>query len=257
MIELYHTYLYEPILNLLIYLYNTAAFNDIGIAIIEITVIIKLILFPLNWQSIRSQKALQDIQPKIKEMREKYKDQKEKLAQEMMALYKKEKVNPFSSCLPLLIQLPIMIAVYRVFRVGLLDGGTESFHLLYSFVENPGVIDPHFLGLSFIDLSAVSIPMAILAALAQYWQAKMLVSKKQPKVPGSKDEGMMAMMNKQMLYFMPIITVVIGASLPSGLMLYWLIVTFTTVLQQLYMFKRDGEKKDGEKEPPMEVKPAS
>ena len=145
--------------------------------------------------------------------------------------------------MPLIIQLPILWAVYRVFRVGLQNGGTDSFGLLYNFVENPEFIDPLFLGLTFLDLSEVSIPLAIITGLVQFWQAKMLVAKKQPKIEGAKDEGMMATMNKQMLYFMPIMTVIIGASLPSGLILYWLVVTLLTGLQQLYMFKMDKKEK--------------
>lgn len=243
--NLFHEYLYQPLFNLLIFLYNTVAFQDIGIAIIEITILIKLALFPLNWQSIRSQKALQDIQPKLKELREKFKDQKERLGQAMMELYKKEKVNPFSSCLPLLIQLPILWAVYRVFRVGLADGGSGSIEVLYSFVENPGFIDPHFLKLAFFDLSLVNIPLAVVTGLVQFWQTKMLMSKKQPDVPGAKDEGMMASMNKQMLYFMPVMTVIIGATLPSGLILYWLVVTLLTGLQQVIMFRMKKKEDNG------------
>ena len=242
MVELFHVYLYQPIFNFLILLYNNVAFNDIGIAIIEITIVIKLVLFPLNWQSIKSQKALQDIQPKLKELKEKFKDQKERLAQAMMELYKKEKVNPFSSCLPLLIQLPILWAVYRVFRDGLKDGGAVSGEFLYSFVAHPGVIDAHFLGIAFFDLSQRNILLAVITGALQFWQVKMLMAKKQPSVPGSKDEGMMSMMNKQMLYFMPIMTIIIGASLPSGLVLYWLVVTLFTGLQQMFMFRK--KKKD-------------
>jgi YidC/Oxa1 family membrane protein insertase len=118
------------------------------------------------------------------------------------------------------------------------NGGQDSFHLLYLYVTVPDYINPVFLGISFFDLSQRNIALAVVTGVVQFWQAKMLVAKKQPKVEGAKDEGMMATMNKQMLYFMPIMTVLIGASLPSGLVLYWLVVTLLTGLQQMFMFQR-------------------
>jgi len=164
---------------------------------------------------------------------------------EMMNLYKQEKVNPLSSCLPILIQLPFLIAVFQVFRKGLSNG---SFDLLYSFVQHPGVIEPISFG--FLDLSQPQVGLAVLAGIAQYFQAKMIQAKKPPKtkegkpIPGAKDESMMATMNKQMVYFMPIMTVVIGMSLPGGLILYWLLTTLLTILLQFYFF-RDKKEGDG------------
>ena len=90
----------RPIFNLLIFIYNTVPGQDLGVAIILLTIVIKLILFPLSQKSIRSQKALQQLQPRIDALKKKYGSQREKMAQEMMALYKEQKVNPLSSCLP-------------------------------------------------------------------------------------------------------------------------------------------------------------
>jgi YidC/Oxa1 family membrane protein insertase len=213
--------------------------HDVGIAIIVLTIIIKLILYPFTLQSIRAQKAMQDLQPKLEALKVKYKNDKEKLSLEMMNLYKQEKVNPFSSCLPILIQFPFLIAVYQVFRRGLTNG---SFDILYPFVQNPGSINASFLGL--VDLSQPNVVLAVLAGAAQYWQTKMLQAQQPPKtqagkpIPGAKDESMMAAMNKQMTYFMPIMTVFIGISLPGGLTLYWLVTTVLTALMQLYLFKK-------------------
>lgn len=243
MIEIFNLIFYQPLLNLLVFLYNVIPGNDIGVAIIVLTIIIKLILYPFSIKSLKSQKALQELQPKIDEIKAKYKDQKEKLASEMMGLYKKEKVSPFSSCLPLLIQFPFLIAVYQVFRTGLSNGNLD---LLYSFVQNPGELSAIAFG--FLNLSEVNVVLAVLAGGAQFIQAKMLMAKKPAvKSPGSKDEGMMAIMNKQMLFLMPIMTIFIGVSLPSGLVLYWLVVTLLTVLQQFITF-RHIDKKDKEVE---------
>ncbi|PIP75611.1 hypothetical protein COW86_02795, partial [Candidatus Kuenenbacteria bacterium CG22_combo_CG10-13_8_21_14_all_39_9] len=162
MLELYNTLLYEPIFNLLVYLYNTIAFHDIGIAIVIITVIIKLILYPLSVKSIKAQKALQDLQPKMEAIKKKYKGQAEVLGREMMKLYKENKISPASSCLPLLIQMPFLIAVYHVFRNGFKP---ETLDLLYPFVSSPGSINPIAFGL--IDFSEKNIIIAILAGAAQ------------------------------------------------------------------------------------------
>lgn len=225
---------YQPILNLLVFLYNIIPGHDIGIAIIIMTVIIKLILLPLSRQSIKSQKALQDLQPQINEVKKKYADNKQEQGRQMMDLYKREKVNPFSSCLPLLIQLPFLWAVFEVFRDGL---NGHSLELVYSFIYRPEIINNVSFG--FINLAKPNYILAVLAGLAQFWQAKMMIVKR-PEVRGNgaKDEDMMAIMNKQMLYFMPALTVFIGLSFPGGLALYWLITTVLTALQQLYLFKQ-------------------
>jgi len=232
----------QPFYNLLIWLYEVLPGGDIGFAIIVVTLIIKGILFPLTFKSLKSQRDLQAIQPKIKEIREKYKDDKEKQAQELMAVYKNNNVNPLSSCLPLLIQLPIFIALFRVLRTGI---GEVNADMLYAFVPNPGTIDAMFLGV--VNLAEISIPLAILAAVAQYFQAKRTMAK-QPakevrKEPGVMDENMMASMNKMMLYFMPVLTLIIGTtSLPGGVMLYWFSTTALTVV--LYSIFLKDDKKD-------------
>ncbi len=243
MIELFNAILYQPLFNFLIWLYNILPRHDIGLAIIILTVLIKLILYPFSLQALRAQKALAELQPKIEELKTKYKDRKDLMTQEMMKLYQDNKVNPLSSCLPILIQLPFLIAVYQVFIKGLGSQGLEN---LYPFVANPGHINAISMG--FLDLAKPNLILAILAGAAQFWQAKMMPRQGPSKnhVPGSRDESVTAMMNKQMLYFMPIITVLIGASLPGGLTFYWFLTTLLSVGQQyLYFRKRKQETADG------------
>lgn len=241
MVQLFNIILYQPIFNLLVGIYNIIPGHDIGVAIVLLTVIIKLILYPFSLQSIKAQKSMRDLQPKIEELKKRHKDQKDALAREMMQLYKQEKINPMSSCLPLLIQFPFLIAVYRVFRAGLGEG---SLNMLYSFIHNPGTLNPISFGL--LDLSKPQAVLAVLAGAAQFWQSKMMITKKPPKPvgnkEGAKDEGMAAAMNKQLLYMMPAITVIIGLTLPGGLALYWLVTTLLMVAQQEYSFKKDGGK---------------
>jgi YidC/Oxa1 family membrane protein insertase len=224
---------YQPLLNLLIWLYDVIPGHDIGIAIILLTVIIRLILLPLSKKSIESQKALQDMQPKIEELKKQFPN-KEDQGKAMIKLYQDHKINPLSSCLPILIQLPFLFAVYQVFRTGLTQG---SLALVYPFIHRPEMIN--VISLGFLDLSKPNWVLAVLAGAAQFWQAKMMITKKPPiNTKGAQDENMAAMMNKQMLYFMPLFTVFIGISLPSGLTLYWFIGTVLTALQQVFIFNR-------------------
>lgn len=236
MSNIFNTLLYQPIFNLLIFFYNIIPGHDIGLAIILLTILIRIILWPLSAKSLKSQKSLQSLQPKLEELKRKYKDKKEELAKATMEFYRQEKVNPFSSCLPVLIQLPFLIAVFQVFRDGFRQ---ENLKMLYFFVDNPGAINPLSLGL--VDLSQPNTILAGLAGLAQFWQVKMMITKKQPKVSGSQDENMMVAMNKQMIYFMPIVTIVFGLSMPGGLTLYWFVTTVLMALQQIYFFKKKDD----------------
>jgi len=236
MVYLFQVIFYQPVLNLLILLYNIIPGHDIGLAIIAMTIIIKLILLPLSRQSIKSQKALQDLQPKIDALKQKYANNKEAMGRATIELYKQEKVNPFSSCLPLLIQLPFLWAVFQVFRDGL---NGKALSLVYSFIGHPATVNHISFGI--VDLSKPNIVLAVLAGLAQFWQARMMSTKRPAiKVQAAKDEDMMAIMNKQMLYFMPALTVFIGLTLPGGLALYWFVITLLTALQQLYLFRKDN-----------------
>lgn len=230
---IFQTLFYQPVLNLLVFLYNNL--GDLGLAIIFLTIIVKLILLPLSKKSIKSQKALQDLQPKMEELKAKHKGDKQAESVALMNLYKENKVNPFSSCLPLIVQLPFFFAIFRVFRDGFAQNHLD---LLYPFIGNPETINTIALG--FLNLSERSIVLAILAGAAQFLQGRMLHTKK-PKVKtaGAKDENMLSVMNKQMLYVMPAVTVFIGLSFPAGLTLYWFLTTVFTVLQQKLVFSKE------------------
>lgn len=226
--NLFHLILTQPLFNVLVFFYNTIAFQDFGLAIILITIFIRILLWPMNQKAIKSQRELQDIQPKIKEIQAKYKDKKEEQSKALMELYKSNKVNPFGGCLPILVQLPILIALYSVFLNGLKPDYLSN---LYSFVLNPVVINSSFLGL--FDLSSRSIILALIAGGLQFIQSKMIL----PKVnlsgaPKRSDEAIAQMVSKQTLYFLPLITIVISWRLPAGLPLYWAVTTLFTIFQQ-------------------------
>jgi len=233
LISLFNTVLYQPLFNILILLYLYLPGHDFGIAIVVLTVLIKLVFYPLGGQAIRSQKALSELQPKIEEIQKKYKENKEEQAKATLDLYKKEKINPFSGCLPLLIQLPILIALYQVFWRGF---QIEQMSYLYSFVSNPGTINPGFLGL--VNLSQPNIFLTILAGIAQFIQSKMTIPKKGQATTKGRAQGMAGMMQKQMLYFFPALTVFILWKLPSAIGLYWVTTTVFSIAQQYFVFRK-------------------
>ena len=152
-----------------------------------------------------------------------------------MELYKQHKINPFSSCLPLLIQLPFLIAVFQVFRDNF---SASSLNYLYPFIHKPETINNIAFG--FLDLSANhNLILAVLAGAAQFWQSKMLITKcPEKKVPGTKDEDFAAIMNQQMMYILPLMTVWFSYTFPAGLALYWFILTVLGGVQQYFIFKK-------------------
>ena len=233
-ISVFNTFLYRPLFNALILLYQYLPGRDFGIAVIVLTLLIRFILYPLMAKSIKSQKALSELQPKIQEIQQKYKDDKERQAREMMEFYKKEKINPMGGCLPLLIQLPILIALYRVFWGGLQP---ESINSLYPFVADPGAINPFFLGL--IDLSQASLVLAVLAGISQFFQSKMMTPKMKKSSGSDKASQFSEMMQKQMLYFFPIFTVFILWRMPAAVGLYWLVTALFSIVQQKLIYKKN------------------
>ncbi|MFA6475276.1 MAG: YidC/Oxa1 family membrane protein insertase [Patescibacteria group bacterium] len=246
--QLYNTILYEPIFNALMWLYYFLPGHDMGVAIIVLTLVIKSLLFWPAFSALKSQKKLQETQPKINAIREKYKDNKEELGKQLMQFYKDNKVNPFSSCLPLIIQLPILIALYQAFLHGLqIDPTThllnvEQVNHLYGFLRDiytTTSINMSFFGI--VDLAqSKNVIFAGLTGLATFVQIRMMQAKRPViKTEGSKDEDMAASINKQMMYMMPIMTTIFGYQFPAGLALYWLTSTLFSIVQQLYFFRQN------------------
>lgn len=232
--NLFNTFLYHPIFNLLVFFYNLIP--DIGVAIIFVTIVIKIIIWPLSKKSVRSQKAMQTIQPKLEELKIQYKGDQQKLAKATMELYKTEGINPLSSCLPIVIQLPIMIGVFYSFRNGLVN---TNFDFLYDFVKNPGTINTSMFGI--IDLAKPQFAFGVLAGISQFIQSKMMLQKKNKnknlEENKSKDLNLTETMSKQMLYFMPLLTVFISLSLPGGLSLYFFVITLLGILDTIIFTK--------------------
>lgn len=223
---IYSDIIYRPLLNLLVYVYNILPGHDIGIVIIVLTILIRLLLAPFMHKSLKSQKTMNALQPKLNELRQTHKGNKEAQAKAMMDLYKEHKINPLSSCFPLLLQLPILIALYQVF-IKALHGNLNG---LYAFVHNPGLLNPKFLNL--IDLSKPNIYFAIIAGLTQFWQSKLMMP-----ASGSTDPTAKAMA-LQTTYVLPILSAFIAWRLPAGLPLYWIVTTLFAIGQQYYINMR-------------------
>ena len=239
LLNLFHLILYQPLLNILVFLYKILPIRDFGLAVIILTILIRICLFPLAVRSLQSQKKLADLQPRLKEIQQKYKDNKEKQFQEIMKIYEKEKINPFSSLI-LLIQTPILIALYWVIRQGLQP--SEMIYL-YNFISPPEVINPIFLGL--INLTEPHLGIAFLAGFCQFIQTKLSLKQTQSQVIKQADNKNQALVNqfseimqKQMLYFWPFFIVFILVKLPAVIGLYWLISSLFSIGQQYLIWRR-------------------
>ncbi len=239
MVYIYTTFIYKPLFNLLIFLYQHAAFMDLGIAIILLTLIVRIVLFPFFYKGARDQAILQKIAPKIKEIQTRLKEDKQKQMEEIMAIYKEHKVNPFSAFLILLlVQLPIMFALFRLFVQGIHDVPRD---MLYSFVSYPGAL--RFELLNVLDLSKPNVLMVLVVALLQYLQSWMMLPAS-TKNKAFKDLETTEMMAKQMMIMGPILTFVIFFRMPSAVVLYWLVTTLFSVGQQVIINKRINIVKD-------------
>ncbi len=227
MANIFHIVLYQPMFNALVFLYKYVAFEDLGVAIILLTIVIRAILYPLFYHSFKNQTLMQKIQPEIQKIQHDHKDDKEKQAQALLALYKQHKVNPFSGFLLILVQLPVLIVLYRLFLAGL---SPESFTNLYSFISAPAVIHNIFLGL--IDLKSRSILIVVFAAILQYLQARLSLPKR-----SSNDNSATAKMARNMTFIGPVLSMVILSNLPSAIGLYWLTSSAFSILQQLIVNK--------------------
>ncbi len=228
MLQLFQAIFYTPFLNALIVFYNTIAFQDLGVAIILLTLAIRLAFMPLFYKGARNQTLIQKLQPEIKKIQEKHKEDKEKQAEAMLALYREHNVNPFAGFLMLLVQLPVLIGLYRVFLQQITPASLTT---LYSFIAVPQQINATFLHL--LDLQKPSILMVILAAAAQYVQGRLAL----PKIEKGQQLSTADQMARQMMFIGPVITLVILGSLPSAIGLYWLVTSIFTAGQQIYINK--------------------
>ena len=246
---------FRPIFNFLLYLTTVIPGQNLGMAIIILTLIIRIILLLPNQKALRSQRAMMKIQPEIEAVKKKYQGNQEKISMETLALWKKHRVSPLGGCLPMLLQLPILIALFYVVKT---DFSPYEAHMVYNYFNYQDLVavDTNFYGI--LDMQVINITwLPLLVGLMQYVQMKMSFSKyksgKEQYSAGKeiidindaeKEKNIrtatadtMQMMNKTMIYFMPIMIAFMVASLPSGVGLYLVISTLFGIGQQMVVNK--------------------
>lgn len=219
--------IYTPLFNVLIFLVWLMPNHSLALAIIGLTLIIRLVFLPSSLKQGVSQEKLRLLQPKIKELQSKHKNDRTAQSKAMMGLYKQAGTSPWGACLPMIVQLIVLILLYRVFQIGL---STARFDLLYSWVPRPDSINTFFFGINLSQPDLWVLP--ILAGIFQFLQSFLAMPKKDPK---QKDDNPMMAATSQMMYFFPIITVFIARKLPAALAIYWITTSLFMVLQQLYI----------------------
>jgi YidC/Oxa1 family membrane protein insertase len=228
------TAIYQPIYNVLMLFIKHAPGKNLAFAIIALTIALRILLLIPSQRAIVSQRKMQDIQPRLEKIRKKYAGNQEKIASETMAVWKEAKVNPLGSCLPILIQFPILIALFYVVQSGL---NPDNSILLYPSLANFTFsdIDPFFLGMDLTKLNTFVLPLVV--GGLQFGQMKLAEakSKKKKKQGEEKPAGgnEMQMATKMMTYFMPIMIAVFTASIPAGVGVYWGTSTLFGIGQQL------------------------
>lgn len=238
----------QPLLNGLLLFYHLF-FNNLGLAIVALTVAIRLALTPLVLPSMKAMQKMRDYAPELARLKEKHKDDKTKLMQAQADFYKSKGINPASGCLPQIVQLVVLIALYQVFSKILISNGdilTKINNLAYPSLALKETLNKTFI---YLDLTkpdvfhfpGITIPLPglflLAAALVQLLSSKMMapvVSKEAAvakKTSGEMDD-VMAATQQQMLYLFPTLTIFIGFSFPSGLVLYWFVFSLFQAVQQ-------------------------
>lgn len=230
---LWHNVFFDPIYNGLIFIAGHLPGADVGVAIILLTVIVKVILLPLSIKAARAQYAMRFIEPKLKEIKEKYKDDREALGRNTMAAYKEAGINPLLGIFLALIQIPVIIALYlSVYSGGGVKLPAVNEALLYDFVRNPGNLSMLFLGL--FDITGRSAVLAVLAGATQYVSGILTLPSIKPKTSDTPDfkEDLARSMQLQMKYAMPVIILFVAYTVSAAVALYFVVSNLMSIIQE-------------------------
>lgn len=234
---MFNTLFLQPIYNTVLFFVNIIPNHDIGIAIILTTVLVKLILLPLNLSAQRSTYLMKEVQIEIDEIKSKHKGDNKKITEETLALYKKKKINPFSSIFTLLIQIPVFFALYFVFR----DGVVLKENLIYSFIHFPENLKD--LAFGFLDLTKQYWFLGVLTGVTMYIfskrQADAFKNVKENKENDTSFKAVFAKnMQMQMTYFLPVISGFSAAVFPAVIGLYWVVNNILNIFQDIYIKRK-------------------
>ena len=234
---IWHTFFFDPVYNGSIFFIDIIPGGDVGLAIIATVVVVKVILLPLSIKAAKTQRIMREIEPKLREIKETHKDNREAQALAMMTVYREAGMNPFASLFLILLQIPIVIALYfAVYSGGGIKLPEINVDLLYAFVNNPTIVNMDFLGM--VDITGKSIVLALLAGITQYYQVKVSLPEMPPrdpnKAPDMKDE-FIRNMHMQMRYVMPVIIVFVSYIISAAIALYFFVSNVVAILQELYI----------------------
>lgn len=240
--KLFRTFVTKPLFNALVFIASWVPGHNLGIAIILLTILVKLILLVPNQHALEGQKKLQQMQPRMDEIKKKYPNEPMRVQEETMKLWKEMKINPLQSCLPTLLQLPILIGLFFVVKSGV--SIETSQHMLYSFYLD---LPPQFLGHAFLgfDLFKPSIfIMPPLLVVLQFIQMKMMMAKQKKKqteivVKPQGKKSWIPELDQQtvMTYVMPLMIGFFAFKFPVAVSLYWAVSTLFGIAQQFYVMK--------------------
>ncbi len=229
----YYSILYNPLYNTLVWLAGLGSNHSLGLAIVVLTVAVRLIIFPITHRATLMQKKIKSLDPSIKAIREKHKSDKQAQTLAMLELYREHGINPLSSLFGLFIQLPILLALFNVFRTGF-ENHPEY---LYSFVTYPETLDTVFLG--FVNLATASWILAVVVGLTQFFQFRLALPPSEPaassKNTGDFQADLGRIMNKQMRYVMPVVITFVAGTLPAAIALYWVTSNSFSILHELWV----------------------
>lgn len=232
---IFSTLFYQPLYNALVLLISIIPGGNVGVGIILLTLGVRVVLLPLSHKSVVSQAKMRAIAPHVEELKEKHKNDKQEQARKTMELYKEHGINPFSGCLLVLLQLPIIFALYFVFFKGLPNLNAD---ILYSFVHHPEAMSMVFLG---IVLSKKSIILALAAAVTQYYQIKLSIPplpvQGADAKPSFKDDFARSL-NTQMRFMLPLIVFGVSYSISAAIALYWTTSNLFSIAQELYVKRK-------------------
>lgn len=223
----FHAVIYDPLYNGLIFFIGIVPGHDVGLAVIALTIVVRIVLFPLARRAVETQIAMKKIAPEIEELKKKYKDNKEEQAKAMFALYRERDVHPFASIGLLLAQLPVLLALYWIFALGGLPEIRPE--LLYSFVSPSAHVSMEFLG--FLDMAGHSIVLGVLAAAAQFAYTRLSMGPRQKRTSPAGESlsaDLASSFDLQARYFLPLMFVALSFFIPNAAMLY--IVTSNTFM---------------------------
>lgn len=243
MSTLWHTVFFDPIYNCLVFFVDVVRGGDVGLAIICTVVLVKIIMLPLSLKAARTQLKMREIEPKLAEIKEKYKNQREVLSVKTMEVFSEAKINPFSSILLLFIQIPVVIALYLAVSKG---GGVPlpdiNTALLYPYVPTPETVTMIFL--QFIDITAKSIPLAGIAAITQYIHTHLSMPALKPRDPNAEPnfkDDFARSMQIQMKYVMPILIFGVAYTISAAIALYFTVSNLMAIAQE-YVVRMKGLK---------------